>query len=1678
MAGEAGEEIPDSGAVFTFGKSKFADNVPSKFWLKNDVPLKIACGDEHTALITGKGKLFTFGSNNWGQLGLGTKSSMNKPTCVKALKSEKVKLVACGRTHTLVYTTRGNLYAAGGNNEGQLGLGDYEERPSFQLVDFFTKHGPIKMLTAGSNTSAALMQDGRLFVWGDNSEGQIGLGKEAGTATPLELSVGRRVTWVSCGYYHSAYITVDGALFTFGERDSGKLGLSTTQLPNHKVPQQVQGITERVLQVACGGGHTVALTENCLYSFGLGQFGQLGHGTFIFESRLPRVVEHFRKGRVKHIACGENHTSVLTDSGLLYTFGDGRHGKLGLGEENFTNQFKPTLCPQFLKYNVQSVACGGCHMLVLAKPRIKGSEDVILEDDDITEDYLERSYTELLGETVTQTSLNRSLSARVRRRERERSPEQFGMMFRTLPPLSSGYHGIALPVSSQTLPSRLAPTELHSSRTTNGLQRNGLCSTGQLMKEDEVDGNHSTVETSKDSDSVKDLGETTDLLNLTHVMKMDPGEKTLTLSPVQKKKVKVVKKHGKEAGRPAQHPAHSTRLKALPTELLRISSSSSLLRDSPPSRSLCQSSQSWGSEKENTLTPTKESRSTRDKAKTSKVKKEPQPSSVAEISRNKSKTPHIHTGVQRQMIEIGNKTKSDTKKNKRYAEPSHGDLSKPVTKPHLVELKHQEVDSASKEYSDKKGLKTQQKSESKRQQKNCGDKDTMTRRKPKEDEQSKEKSKKIVAESPQAKHNHVELEGKILKVNSKPTVIQIKSPDSTTGSDTTSGSKMHAKREEREKIFGTSSKPHIQAQVSTKKDLSLLHSKGNMKTKKTTKTMSTGSESLPNATESAKSESELTQSENMLQKLFRGSASFIQDVGPESPVHLVRAVTTSQFLSKATVENSSQSATQAHSGRVSSNPLSERTLSDASSVTEFSEEVKPSKRTAVKINVISEPGPLDEDTENISRFHSQAHSQAHSSEEEESFDRSEREQQTLGNVYRQVSQEEDKENSEITDSDGLMKRGRKSSSVVNSEEESKTGDLKNDEEDKDTITSERTLHTESEEERINSVVSEGEEDEISEVSKDKEESEYEEQDEEEEYKASKVEDDEISQQLGEDEESRSEDEEKEVEESEEKDSEVELERRSEKISEAEEDRRKFNESMEGQEEERERSTSEEEEGFKGKRESVGEDEEEGDEVECRNESEEEKSQESGTEAEESGGTEDEEGDEVESRNEGEEEKSQENELSEADEEEAAEQENEKEEEEDDSEAESEDEDEVEESSETEKEAEDEEGEESSEAERHENEEMEESSEAEREDENEEVEESSEAESEAEDEVEESSEAEREDENEEVEESSEAEREDENEEVEESSEAESEAEDEVEESSEAEREDENEEVEESSEAEREDENEEVEESEAESEAEDEVEESSEAEREDENEELEESEAESEAEDEEEEGISEAERDENEEVEESEAEREDEIEEVEESSEAESEDEEISEVEREDDAYEETEEDDEAEREEEEVEEDSGAEREEEEDEEAENDEAEDEAVEEDSDAEREEENAGEGAEENKEEEEEESGKEQEDEECEEEEEADIQEEQEEYVEEQEVEGAEDEEAESENEKKEQISKMKGKWNEKAHKLKQEAKKSKSSSRTKQSSTRRSQSDSDSQEPRQFWDDVLPQYLNLK
>lgn len=156
-------------------------------------------------------------------------------------------------------------------------------------------------------------------------------------------------------------------MLTCGENESGKLGLDESQTNNTSKLQKLFSINEEVVSVACGGNHTVAVTKNGkLYSFGQGDHGQLGHGSSLLECSSPKQVTSLRNICVRYVSCGESHTAIVTKHGNLYTCGDGRHGKLGMGEESFSNLFKLEKVTRFDQFTVKTVACGGCHTLVAA----------------------------------------------------------------------------------------------------------------------------------------------------------------------------------------------------------------------------------------------------------------------------------------------------------------------------------------------------------------------------------------------------------------------------------------------------------------------------------------------------------------------------------------------------------------------------------------------------------------------------------------------------------------------------------------------------------------------------------------------------------------------------------------------------------------------------------------------------------------------------------------------------------------------------------------------------------------------------------------------------------------------------------------------------------------------------------------------------------------------------------------------------------------------------------------------------------------------------------------------------------------------------------------------------------------------------------------------------------------
>ncbi|XP_069161927.1 X-linked retinitis pigmentosa GTPase regulator-like [Procambarus clarkii] len=371
MAVDDDYDIPDTGAVFTFGKSRFADNAPSKFWIKNDKIVELACGDEHTAVVTESGRVFMIGSNDMGQLGLGSTKPVYKPSCVKTLKPEKALHIACGRSHTIVSCASGAVYLWGHNGDGQLGTGNKEDH--FFPVKVLKLDTPAKAVAAGSIHSLVLAEIGELYIWGSNSEGQLGLEVKE-QLTPALLTLPQPVLSIACGYYHCVALTAFGRVYTWGESDHGKLGLPSSQLSSHHLPQVVP-LPEKIIQVAAGSAHTLFLSEGgTVYSCGLGSNGELGQGEGELECFLPQQVIETNPSAIVIIAAGDNHSSAITEDGYLLTWGCGRHGKLCHGEENFSSQFLPLRVRRLRHIRVILVGCGGCHTMVLGYRRTEEVE--------------------------------------------------------------------------------------------------------------------------------------------------------------------------------------------------------------------------------------------------------------------------------------------------------------------------------------------------------------------------------------------------------------------------------------------------------------------------------------------------------------------------------------------------------------------------------------------------------------------------------------------------------------------------------------------------------------------------------------------------------------------------------------------------------------------------------------------------------------------------------------------------------------------------------------------------------------------------------------------------------------------------------------------------------------------------------------------------------------------------------------------------------------------------------------------------------------------------------------------------------------------------------------------------------------------------------------------------------
>lgn len=319
---------------------------------------QISASDEHTAIVTKSGKLFTCGSYQHGKLGHNAPQNMSYLTTnifrevqfvtesQSSYKGNLVSQVACGDYHTICLTRKGEVYVWGGHAKGKRG-DDPDKRPTRKKI-------------------------------GDNIYNIPCL---------IQTLQNKRIVQIECGQFHSMALDIDGIVWSWGDQSNAQCGhadylqimgnLPQNEQDAHQLlkPRAIAGLKVKLLRIesiACGSNHSFAITiDNEIYSWGSNKYGQCGispdikNGKQINDSvphliHVPKRVylppNSYANTHQPHstsIEGGEHHSLILlrcnqvqlefgevpVDITCLFTFGNNQQGQLGHG--NNTNYRQP-----------------------------------------------------------------------------------------------------------------------------------------------------------------------------------------------------------------------------------------------------------------------------------------------------------------------------------------------------------------------------------------------------------------------------------------------------------------------------------------------------------------------------------------------------------------------------------------------------------------------------------------------------------------------------------------------------------------------------------------------------------------------------------------------------------------------------------------------------------------------------------------------------------------------------------------------------------------------------------------------------------------------------------------------------------------------------------------------------------------------------------------------------------------------------------------------------------------------------------------------------------------------------------------------------------------------------------------------------------------------------------------
>lgn len=323
----------------------------------NNITIKTESTNWDMWLSEEKYKLNTlmWGSNTYGQLGDNTTTSKSSPVLI-AGNHQFIELASGTGLDTnsnIGLKEDGSVWTWGRNNYGQLGDNTTTNRSS--PVSVIGNHSFIKIST-GTGACAALKEDGSAWTWGYNGYGQLGNNTTTNFSSPISVVGNHSFIFIYPITYATIALKKDGTIWSWGMGDNGRLGNNNTI--HFSSPISIAGNKSFIFLAVGEAGSFALMEDGSIWSWGYNGYGQIGDGTTIDKSSPVSVIGNHS---FTNISGGRYHVLALKEDGSVWAWGLNSQGQLGDG----TNTNKSSPVSVIGNHSFVTISAGAEHSFAL-----------------------------------------------------------------------------------------------------------------------------------------------------------------------------------------------------------------------------------------------------------------------------------------------------------------------------------------------------------------------------------------------------------------------------------------------------------------------------------------------------------------------------------------------------------------------------------------------------------------------------------------------------------------------------------------------------------------------------------------------------------------------------------------------------------------------------------------------------------------------------------------------------------------------------------------------------------------------------------------------------------------------------------------------------------------------------------------------------------------------------------------------------------------------------------------------------------------------------------------------------------------------------------------------------------------------------------------------------------------